>query len=181
MCVPCVDDCLLHGVIRLAITFFAVYRIKILKHWKQKKRKLIFFVGNGFFLWFGVIRLALRVIRLGDSGWFAGVIRFSFRFSWGKGTRLRGCAWVCALAPGRVCACAYVPARVCVRVCVTRVCVCARGCGKNVTPLGWVWYLCIPVAKTTQCCKYVAKLRLKQTLLKLYQCFYVTITVTYKR
>ena len=26
------DDCLLHGVIRLAITFFAVYRIKMLKH-----------------------------------------------------------------------------------------------------------------------------------------------------
>jgi len=55
-------------------------------------------------------------------------------------------------------ACAW--ARVCLRVCVrvTRVCACARGgCGKNVTPHGWVWFLCIPVAKRRHCCENTTK------------------------
>ena len=74
---------------------------------------------------FGLIR--------GDS-----FLLIRFCFSRGKGTRLRGCARVYALAPGRMCACAYVCA--CVRnarVCAP-VCMCARGCGKNVTHHGRV-------------------------------------------
>ena len=137
--------------------FFHSLPNKSVKTLKRKEKKVKLFSWLGCLCYaapcFGVIRLAwFGVIRL---KWFAGW--FVFCFSRGKGTRSRGCAWVYALAPGRVCACAYVCA--CVRnarVC-TPVCMCARGCGKNVTPHGWVWCLCIPVAKRRHCCENTTK------------------------
>ena len=136
--------------------FFYSLPNKNVKTLKRNEKKVKLFSLLGCFCYaaprFKVIRLVwFGLIRGGDSGWFV------FCFSRGKGTRSRGCAWVYALAPGRVCACAYVCA--CVRnarVCAP-VCMCARGCGKNVTPHGWVWCLCIPVAKRRHCCENTTK------------------------